>query len=87
MRLPELEDDDKKAKKLCSEGLLEGTEDIDKLFYYQALLYVPKVVCSELISRYHDDLLYRKQSDASPLVEGSIHECYDGSSNLSQLER
>ncbi len=57
MRLPELQDDDKEAMKLRSEGLLEGWEDIEQVLYYQGLPYVPKVIHSELISRHHDDPL------------------------------
>lgn len=59
MRLPELQDDDKKTKKLRSEGLLEGWKNINKVCYYQSLFYVSKVICSKFISRYHDDLLAR----------------------------
>ncbi len=51
MRLPELQDDDKETIKLRSEELLEGWEDIDQVFHYQGLPYVPKVIRSELISR------------------------------------
>ncbi len=58
MRLPELQDDDKEAKKLRSEQVLpENWEDIEQVLYYQDLPYVPKVICSELISRHHDNLL------------------------------
>ncbi len=57
MRLPELQDDDKKAMKLRSEGLSEGWEDIEQMLHYQGLPYVPKVIRSELISRHHDDPL------------------------------
>ncbi len=56
-RLLELQDDDKKAMKLRSEGLAEGWEDIEQVLHYQGLLYVPKVIRSELISRHHDDPL------------------------------
>ncbi len=55
MRLPELQDDDKEAMKLRSEGLPEGWEDIEQVLYYQSLPYVPKVIRSELICRHHDD--------------------------------
>ncbi len=48
MKLPELQDDDKKAKKLRSEGLPKGWEDIEEVLYYQGLLYIPKVICAEL---------------------------------------
>ncbi len=57
MRLPKLQDDDKKAMKLRSEGLPEGWEDIEQVLHYQGFLYVPKVIRSELISRHHDDPL------------------------------
>ncbi len=57
MRLPELQDDDKEVMKLRSEGLSEGWEDIKQVLHYQGLLYVPKVIRSELISRHHDNPL------------------------------
>ena len=55
MRLSELQDDDKKAKKLRSERLSESWEDIEQVFYYQGLSYIPKVICLELTSRYYDN--------------------------------
>ncbi len=55
MRLPELEDDDKKTKKLRLEWLSEGWKDIKVVLHYQSLPYVPKVICSKLISRYYDN--------------------------------
>ncbi len=57
MRLSELQDNDKEAMKLRSEGLPEGWEDIEQVLHYQGLPYVPKVIHSELISRHHDDPL------------------------------
>ncbi len=57
MRLPELQDDDKEAMKLRSEGLPEDWEDIEQVLHYQGLPYVPKVIRSELISRHYDDPL------------------------------
>ncbi len=57
MRLPELQDDDKKAMKLRSERLSEGWEDIEQVLHYQGLPYLPKVIRSELISRHHDNPL------------------------------
>ncbi len=57
MRLPELQDDDKEAMKLRSEGLPEGWENIEQVLHYQGLPYVPKVIRSELISRHHNDPL------------------------------
>lgn len=56
IRLPKLQDDDKKAKKLKSKELLESWEDIEEVLYYQGFLYIPKVIYSELISRYHINL-------------------------------
>ncbi len=55
IELLELRDDNKEAKKLRSERLLEGWEDIEQVLYYQGLLYIPKVIHSELISRHHDN--------------------------------
>ncbi len=55
MRLLKLQDDVKQSIKLRSKGLLEGWEDIEQVFYYQGLLYISKVIRSELISRYHDN--------------------------------
>ncbi len=57
MRLPELQNEDKEAMKLKLEGLPEGWEDIKQVLHYQGLLYVPKVIRSELISRHHDNPL------------------------------
>ncbi len=55
MKFSELQDDDKEAMKLRSEGLSEGWENIEQVLHYQGLPYVPKVIHSELISRHHDD--------------------------------
>ncbi len=57
MRLFQLQDDDKDAMKLKSEGLPEGWEEIEQVFYYQGLPYIPKVIRSKLISRHYDDSL------------------------------
>ncbi len=57
MRLPELQDEDKEAMKLRSEGLSESWKNIEQVLHYQGLSYVPKVIRSELISRYYDDPL------------------------------
>ena len=56
MRFPKLQNDDKEVKKLWSERLLEGWKDIEEMLYYQGLLYILKVICSELISKHHDNL-------------------------------
>lgn len=57
MRLLELQDDDKKVKKLRLKGLPKDWEDIKHVFYYQGIPYVLKVICSKLINRYHNNLL------------------------------
>ncbi len=40
-----------------SDGLSESWEDIKKVFHYQGLLYIIKVICSKLISRHYDNCL------------------------------
>ncbi len=57
MRLLELQDDDKEAMKLRSEGLSKGWEDIEQVFHYQDLLYIPKIIRLELINRHYNNLL------------------------------
>ncbi len=58
MRLPELQDDDKEAKKLRLEQVLsEDWKDIKQVLHNQGLPYVPKVIHSELISKHHDNSL------------------------------
>ena len=57
MRLSKLQNDDKKAKKLRSEGLLKSWEDIKEVLYYLSLPYISKIICSELINRYHNNPL------------------------------
>ncbi len=57
MMLPKLQDDDKEVMKLRSKRLPEGWKDIKQVFHYQGLLYVPKVIRSELINRHHDEPL------------------------------
>ncbi len=42
---------------MSSKGLPKGWKDIEQVFHYQGFPYVLKVICSELISRYHDNLL------------------------------
>ena len=56
MRLPELQNDNKEAKKLSLEGLSERWKDIEQVLHFEGLLYVPKVIRLELISRHHNNL-------------------------------
>ena len=57
MRLFKLADNHKEAKKLHSKRLPKGWEDIEEVLYYEGLTYVLKVICSELISKHHDNPL------------------------------
>ncbi len=57
MRILELQDNNKEAMKLRSEGLPKGWEDIKQVLHYQSFPYVPKVICLELISKYYDEPL------------------------------
>lgn len=57
IRRPKLQDDDKEAKNLRFKKLSEGWENIKKVLYYQGLPYVLKIIRSELISKYYNDLL------------------------------
>ena len=54
---PELQDDDKETKKLRLKGLSEGQKDIKEMFQYPGFLYVPKVICLELINKHYNNLL------------------------------
>ena len=56
LKLSKLQESDKEAQKIRAEGL-DGYEDINRVLHYQRLLYVPKAICIELISQYHNDLL------------------------------
>ena len=57
LRLPELQDNDKEAKVLRAGGLLEGWEEVEGVFQYQRLPYVPEIIRFEMISRHHNDPL------------------------------
>ena len=57
MRFLELQDNNKEVKKLRSEELSEGWEDIEEVFHYKYFLYVLKVICSKLISRHYENPL------------------------------
>lgn len=57
MRLLKLQNNNKEIRKLSSEKLPDGREDIEEVLYYQSLLYVSKVIYIKLISRYYDNPL------------------------------
>ena len=56
--MPELQDNDEEAKVLKgSVDLSEDWENIEGVFQYRGLPYVPEIIRSGVISRYHDDPL------------------------------
>ena len=57
LQFPKLQDNDKEAKVLRAEGLLEGWKEVERVLQYRRLLYVLEIIRSELISRHHDNLL------------------------------
>ena len=57
MRFTKLLDNNKEAKKLRSERLLEGWENIKQVLYYDSFLYISKVIRLKLISKHHDNPL------------------------------
>ena len=56
MRLLELQDNNKEAKKFKLKRLSKSWKNSEKMFYYQDLLYVLKIFCSKLINRQYDNL-------------------------------
>ena len=57
LRLPELQDNDKKAKVLTAGGFPEGWEEVEGVLQYQGLPYVPEIIRSEVTSCHHNDPL------------------------------
>ena len=57
LQLPELQDEDEEAKVLRAGGLPEGWEEVEGVLQYRGLPYVPEIICSEVISRHHNDPL------------------------------
>ena len=58
LRLQELQSKDKQVRKLRAEQpVKDGWEDINNVLHHQGLPYVSKIIRTELISRYHDNLL------------------------------
>ena len=54
LRLQELQETDSEAQELRTK---DGYQDIDGVLHHQGLLFVPKAIRMELISRHHDDPL------------------------------
>lgn len=57
IRLFGFQNDNKEVEKLRSKKILEGWENMKKVFYYQGLPYVPEIISLELISRHHNNFL------------------------------
>ena len=57
LRLLELQAEDSQAWKTRAEKLGGNQEDLDGILHHQGLPYVPEIIRTELISRYHDDSL------------------------------
>lgn len=57
LRLPELQDNNTKTKKLRSKDLSKGWEDIEGIFQYQDFSYISEIIHSKWIDHHHNDLL------------------------------
>ena len=56
LKLQELQEANIKAQKLRKQKV-DSYEEIDKILHYQCLLFIPKAIWTELISRQHNDPL------------------------------
>ena len=54
LRLVELQAEDGQARKIRAEKLGGNWEDSDRILHHQGLPYIPEIIKTELISRYHD---------------------------------
>ena len=59
LRLSELQESDDETWKIKAEGLKSDYKEVDGVLHHQALLFVLEAIRTELISRYHNDLLAR----------------------------
>lgn len=57
LRLLELQVEDKKAWQIRKQSLKESWKEIDGLLHYQSFLFIPKVICTKLISQHHNNFL------------------------------
>ena len=57
LRLQELQSEDEQARKLRAEQPVKDWQDIKGVLHHQGLPYVPEIIRTKLISRYHDDPL------------------------------
>lgn len=56
LRLPKLEKNNPKIREL-GKDLPEGWKDVKDIFYYQSILFVPKIICLKIISRHYNNPL------------------------------
>lgn len=52
-----MQDNDKQAKEIRLKKLTESWNDVEKVLYYQCLLYVLEIIYLELISNYYNNPL------------------------------
>ena len=57
LKLQELQSEDEQAQKLRTEQPVKDWQNIEGVLHHQSLLYVPKIIWTELISRHHNNLL------------------------------
>ena len=57
LKLVELQAEDGQARKIRAEKLGRNWDDSNEILHHQGLLYVLKIIRTELISRHYDDLL------------------------------
>ena len=59
LRLHKLQVEDKQARKLRADQQFDqqGWENLDGVLHHQGFPYIPEIIRTELINRYHDDLL------------------------------
>ena len=56
LRLAGLQESDKEAWKIRIEGL-DGYKELNRVLYYQRLLFVPEDIWTKIISQYYNNLL------------------------------
>ena len=58
LKLQELQDKDKHVWKFRAEQQVKNDrQEIDGVLYHQGLFYIPEIIRTKLISRWHDNLL------------------------------
>ena len=56
LRLAELQKSDNDIQKIRAKGL-DKYKNINKMLYYQELLFIPEIIWSKLISQHYNNLL------------------------------